>query len=117
MPGTKPISKKRIPFSQNDLESIDEQICKQSKRSNRSEQFGGTKKTAFDMVQSGTNLLDMPSGLIDNTVKDAQFLYSTQLFNDVLMKSLSTTQQQVPIDDIEYAYAKLIKGESLRGEP
>jgi len=25
--------------------------------------------------------------------------------------------QQVPIDDIEYAYAKLIKGESLRGEP
>ena len=96
MPGTK----KRIPFSQNDIESIDDKICKHSNHANQPNQLRGTKKTAFDMVQSGTNLLELPAGMIDNTVKDAQFLYSTQLFNDVLMKSLSTTQVPDAYDNL-----------------
>ena len=45
----------------------------------------------------------MPPGLIDNTVSDAQYLYSTQLFNDVLAKSLSSVQVPDAYDNLNAA--------------
>ncbi len=102
------IPKKRIPFSVDDLQNIDERIdggnCKRSNQlcSERKQpnQLGGTKKTALDLVQGGQNLLDLPPGLVDSTVSDAQYLYSTQLFNDVLMKSLSSVQVPDAYDNL-----------------
>ena len=104
------IPKKRIPFSVEDLQSIDEEICKHSNHSEHSNQLGAVQKAAFprrqtalDLVQGGRNLLDMPPGLIDNTVSDAQYLYSTQLFNDVLAKSLSSVQVPDAYDNLNAA--------------
>jgi len=102
------IPKKRIPFSVEDLQDIDERICLQSKHSNQSEQLGTVKKAAFpvrqqtarQLVESGMNLLELPAGLVNSTVEDAQFLYSTQMFNDILAKSLSTTQVPDAYDNL-----------------
>jgi len=102
------IPKKRIPFSVDDLETLDEQICLRSKQSNQPNQLGTVKKAAFpvrqqtarQLVESGMNLLELPAGLVNSTVEDAQFLYSTQMFNDVFMKSLSTTQVPDAYDNL-----------------
>ena len=110
------VQKKRVPFSVNDLESIDQRIdganCKRSNQSRlerkQSKQLGDVKKSAFprrqqtarDLVMSGTNLLELPPGMIDSTVSDAQFLYSTQLHNDFLMKTLSSVQVPDAYDNL-----------------
>jgi hypothetical protein len=102
------VQKKRYPIYIDDLQSIDDRIddniCKQSNQGClerlESKQKRSPNKTVFEMVQDGTNLLDLPAGMIDSTVEDAQFLYSTQLMNDVLMKSLSTTQVPDAYDNL-----------------
>ena len=118
------IPKKRIPFSVEDLQSIDEEICKRSNHSEHSNQLGDVQKAAFprrqqtalDLVKGGTNLLDLPPGMIDNTVSDAQYLYSTQLFNDVLAKSLSSVQVPDAYDNLNAALREDDKQAILKDE-
>jgi hypothetical protein len=102
------IPKKRTQISLDELQSIDERICLQSNQSKQSNQDSVVKKAAFpvrqqtalELVKSGRNLLDLPPGMIDNTVSDAQYLYSTQLFNDVLAKTLSSVQVPDAYDNL-----------------
>jgi hypothetical protein len=67
-------------------------------------------------VKSGQNLLDLPPGVIDHTVSDAQFLYSTQLFNDVLTKTLSSVQVPDAYDNLNAALREDDKEAILKDE-
>lgn len=118
------IPKKRVPFSVEDLHSIDEEICLHSNQSKQSNQESVIKKarfpvrqqTALELVKSGQNLLDLPPGVIDHTVSDAQFLYSTQLFNDVLTKTLSSVQVPDAYDNLNAALREDDKEAILKDE-
>jgi len=118
------IPKKRTTFSVDDLVSIDERISEQSNQSKQSNQESVVKKagfprrqqTALELVQEGRNLLDLPPGMIDNTVSDAQFLYSTQLFNDVLTKTLSSVQVPDAYDNLNAALRQDDKEAILKDE-
>jgi len=122
------IRKSRVKFSVDDLLTLDDKIHEKirlhSEQSNQSEQFQVVRKapfpvrhqTALDLVKNGTNLLDLPPGMIDNTVSDAQYLYSTQLFNDVLAKSLSSVQVPDAYDNLNAALREDDKEAILKDE-
>jgi len=118
------IPKKRTQFSLDDYATLDERICLDSNQRLQSEQFQIVRKagaprrqqTALDLVQGGTNLLAVPPGMIDNTVSDAQFLYSTQMFNDILTKTLSSVQVPDAYDNLNAALRQDDKDAILKDE-
>ena len=50
--------------------------------------------TAFDLVKSGTHLLQIPP--LNREIEDAQYLYHQQLINDFLLKASGLSSVQVP---------------------
>lgn len=118
------IPKRKIQFCLDDYANLDERICLQSNQRLECNQENVVKKAAFpvrhqtalDLVKGGTNLLDLPPGMIDNTVSDAQYLYSTQLFNDVLAKSLSSVQVPDAYDNLNAALREDDKEAILKDE-
>ena len=99
------IPKKSYQYSIDDLAILDEKKGILSSKPEPSEQIKFIQKgvrpvhdTALDLVKSGVNLLSLPP--TDRSIEDAQFLYSTQLFNDVLMKSLSSVQVPDAYDNL-----------------
>ena len=115
------IPKKTHQFSLNDLPTLDEKYGLLSAQPEPSEQIKFIQKgvrpvsdTALDLVKSGTNLLSIPP--TDRSIEDAQFLYSTQLFNDVLMKSLSSVQVPDAYDNLNAQIREYDKQELLKQE-
>jgi hypothetical protein len=122
------IPKIRTKFSVDDYATLDEKIhetlCLERSDCLQSNQFQTVKKapfpvrhqTARQLVESGTNLLDLPPGMVDSTVSDAQYLYSTQMFNDVLAKSLSSVQVPDAYDNLNAALREDDKEAILKDE-
>jgi hypothetical protein len=118
------IPKRKITFLPEDYATLDERIGLHSEQPKHSEQFRIVQKaaaprrqqTALDLVKGGMNLLEIPPGMIDNTVSDAQFLYSTQMFNDIFVKSLSSVQVPDAYDNLNAALREDDKQAILKDE-
>ena len=118
------IPKNNRQISLDDLPTLDEKFGILRSRPEQSEQYKFIQKgvrpvreTALDLVRNGTNLLALPP--IDRATEDAQYLYSTQLFNDVMMKSLSSVQVPDAYDNLnselrEYDKQQILKQEEFR---
>ena len=124
------IPKNKIQYSDQNLLSFDENLQILRSQPEQSEQFQfiskGVKpvselykdqKYALSMMRNGTNLLALPP--INGAVEDAQILYSTQMFNDVFAKSLSSLQVPDAYDNLnselrEYDKQAILKQEEFR---
>ena len=101
------IPKKSYQYSIDDLATLDEKSGILCSNPEQSEQLKFIQKGVrpiqkitedsdyvLGLMKNGTNLLAIQP--TNRAVEDAQFLYSTQLFNDTLMKSLSSVQVPTP---------------------
>lgn len=104
------ITKNRVRYTDSDLLSFDENLQRLNKPIEQSEQFRfiskgvrplHDKRTALEMVQRGEHLLTLPP--VDRVTEDAQYLYSTQCFNDIFQKSLSSIQVPDAYDNLNAA--------------
>jgi hypothetical protein len=89
------IRKSRKQFSDADLFSFDDNLSALAKPIKQSEHVTILSKgvrpprdSALDMIKAGQHLLSLPT--LDRATEDAKYLYSQQLMNDVLFKSLSS---------------------------
>ena len=124
------IPKKTYQYSLDDLPTLDEKLGFVRSQPAQSEQFQYISKGVkpiqkitedsdyvLGLMRNGTNLLAIPPA--NRTIEDAQFLYSTQLFNDTLMKSLSSVQVPDAYDNLnaelrDYDKQQILKQEEFR---
>ena len=124
------IPKKSYQYSIDDLATLDEKRGILCSNPEQSEQLKFIQKGVrpiqkitedsdyvLGLMKNGTNLLAIQP--TNRAVEDAQFLYSTQLFNDTLMKSLSSVQVPDAYDNLnaelrEYDKQQILKQEEFR---
>ena len=122
--------KKSYQYSIDDLATLDEKRGILCSNPEQSEQLKFIQKGVrpiqkitedsdyvLGLMKNGTNLLAIQP--TNRAVEDAQFLYSTQLFNDTLMKSLSSVQVPDAYDNLnaelrEYDKQQILKQEEFR---